>query len=89
MWQYLTMGQLHILGTRIRGPRRQSRLGALGYEDYTTHKDKTRRERYIARHSREDWSNPYTPATLSRYLLWGDSTSLQQNLKQYIKMFKL
>lgn len=45
-------------------------FGAEGYEDYTIHKDPERMKRYIKRHSKEDWTNAYSPATLSRYILW-------------------
>ena len=32
-------------------------FGAAGYEDFTTHKDEERKQRYIARHRKnEDWS---------------------------------
>ena len=44
-------------------------FGARGYDDYTTHKDPERRL-YILRHLHEDYSNPMSPAWLSRYLLW-------------------
>ena len=51
-------------------------FGGRGYDDYTTHKDPERRRLYIARHSHEDYSNPMTPAWLSRYLLWEKPTLL-------------
>ena len=40
-------------------------FGARGYEDYTMHKDPERRRRYIARHSREDYSNPVSRMALA------------------------
>lgn len=56
---------------------------------YIDHKDKQKRENYIARHKvREDWSK-INAGSLSRYLLWGDSTSLDENIKQYKKKFNL
>jgi len=44
-------------------------FGAMGYEDFTTHRDPIRKKRYIARHSNEDYSQ-INPGSLSRYLLW-------------------
>ena len=33
-------------------------FGAIGYEDYTIHKDPIRKARYIARHkNKENWTN--------------------------------
>jgi hypothetical protein len=57
------------------GRTKTIRFGARGYEDYTTHKDPERKERYIKRHQvREDWEDPYTAGFWSRYLLWGEPT---------------
>ena len=56
---------------------------------YIDHKDKKKRENYIKRHSiREDWSK-INAGSLSRFLLWGHSTSLEANIKDYIKRFNL
>ena len=36
-------------------------FGASGYSDFTQHRDKERKQRYINRHKKnEDWSNPMT-----------------------------
>ena len=48
-------------------------FGALGYEDYTIHKDPIRKARYIARHkNKENWtkSGINTAGWFSRWLLW-------------------
>ena len=56
---------------------------------YIDHKDKTKRENYIKRHIiNEDWSK-INAGSLSRYLLWGHSTSLEKNINDYIKRFNL
>jgi hypothetical protein len=49
------------------------------------------RKNYIARHKglKEDWTNPKKAGTLSRFILWGDSTSLDKNIEEYIKRFNL
>ena len=65
-------------------------FGAAGYTDYTLGASETQRDRYIARHRvAEQWNDPRSPGALSRYILWGDSRSIQQNLKSYRKRFNL
>ena len=65
-------------------------FGARGYLDYTQHHDRLRRANYLSRHrSRESWSNPRTAGSLSRWILWGDSTSLQTNLRAFRRRFSL
>lgn len=52
-------------------------FGAAGYEDYTMHKDKERKERYISRHkSREKWTKTgiCTAGFWSRWILWNKPT---------------
>ena len=73
-----------------KGGTKKVHFGAKGYSDYTVHKDPKRRENYIARHKKnENWNDPTTAGSLSKHLLWGDSTSLQQNLKAFKKKFKI
>ena len=48
-------------------------FGQMGYEDYTKHKDKDRRARYLARaeNMHGEWRNkPFSPNNLSIHLLW-------------------
>ena len=55
--------------------RKSIHFGAKSYEDYTIHKDPTRKERYIDRHSKnEDWNNPLTAGFYSRWILWNRPT---------------
>jgi hypothetical protein len=63
-------------------------FGAKGYEDYTSHQDLQRKMSYIARHeAREDWSNPQTAGTLSKFLLW-NRTTLSASYKDFRNKFK-
>ena len=56
---------------------------------YIDHKDELKRQNYIKRHIvNEDWGK-VNSGSLSRYLLWGDSTSLDKNIKDCIKRFNL
>jgi len=54
------------------GRQKHIKFGAVGYSDYTIHKDPKRRERYLARHRGmgENWGKPDTPGALSRWILW-------------------
>jgi hypothetical protein len=48
-------------------------FGQMGYEDYTKHKNKTRRKNYLIRSSKikGNWKkDKYSPNNLSRILLW-------------------
>eukprot|EP00962_Isochrysis_galbana_P042875 scaffold16138_cov106-Isochrysis_galbana.AAC.1 len=58
-------------------------FGEKGYEDYTMHRDKTRRASYLARHGSggQNWSDPSTAGFWSRWLLWGESSSLYTNAR--------
>lgn len=64
-------------------------FGSKGSSTYLDSKDKTKRANYIARHRiREDWTK-VNAGSLSRFLLWGDSTDLQTNLNSYLKRFNI
>lgn len=65
-------------------------FGAAGMEDYTQHHDKERRERYRSRHAKDlETQDPTRAGYLSWYLLWGESTSLQDNLAAYKRRFNV
>lgn len=51
-------------------------FGARGYEDFTTHHDVERRERYRTRHQRDRLDDPYAPGFWSMWALWGESDDL-------------
>lgn len=69
------------------GKSRTVHFGQAGASDYTQHGDSERKARYIARHERrEDWNDPTTPGSLSRWLLWNKPT-LEASLKDYLKRF--
>jgi len=67
-------------------------FGSKSSKTYLDHKDPIKRENYIARHTAlgtEDYNDPLSPASLSMFLLWGNHTDLQMNIKDYINRFKL
>ena len=64
-------------------------FGAAGMSDYTKHKDAERKERYIARHKKnEDWSNPKTAGFYAKNVLW-NKTSLQASVADIKKKFPM
>ena len=66
-------------------------FGQKNSSTYLDHKDKSRRARYIQRHSNEIqfYNDPTRPATLSRYILWGNSTKLSEALKKFKQKFNV
>tara|TARA_R110000796_G_scaffold162719_1_gene279683 strand:- start:1786 stop:2088 length:303 start_codon:yes stop_codon:yes gene_type:complete len=72
------------------GRTRTSHFGQKNAPDYTKTRDKAQRSRYLARHkARENWNDPVTSGSLSRHILWGDSTSIRTNISNYKKKFNL
>ncbi len=74
--------------TMNTGRSKTTHFGAAGMEDYTQHHDKERRERYQQRHKKDlETGDPTRAGFLSYYLLWGPSTSIEANLRQYRTKF--
>jgi hypothetical protein len=65
-------------------------FGQKGYSDYTKHKNKTRKQRYLKRHSGmgEHWTQPDTPGALSKWILWNKPT-FKASLADFKKRFGL
>ena len=62
-------------------------FGAVGYEDFTITGDIQQKMNYISRHqAREDFNNPMTAGSLSRWILW-DKTSVSASYKSYRSKF--
>jgi hypothetical protein len=59
------------------------KFGSAGMSDFTIHKDKERRERYISRHKKDlRTKDPMKPGYLSMYILW-NKPSLKASLADY------
>lgn len=71
------------------GHRKTVSFGAKGYSDYTKHKNKTRKNRYIKRHSGhgENWQKLDTAGALSRWILW-NKPSLEASIADYKRRLK-
>jgi hypothetical protein len=65
-------------------------FGAAGMSNYTKHKNATRKQRYIKRHSGmgESWSKPDTPGALSRWILW-NKTGFRESVADFKRRFGL
>ena len=76
----------------VNGKIKQINFGSKNSMVYLDHKDPIKRQHYIARHSAlgtEDYNDPLTPASLSMFLLWGPTTDIQLNIKEYKNRFKI
>lgn len=69
-------------------------FGAAGYNDYTIYHSKDGKEKadkmrnaYIARHSKiSNFTDPMTPASLSRYVLW-EAPTISGGIAAYKKRY--
>lgn len=76
--------------SRDNGRTKTTYFGSAGMDDYTKTKDKDQRKRYLERHrKRENWNDYESAGSLSRYILWGNSTSIRENIKTYKNKFNL
>lgn len=67
---------------------RKTRFGARGMDDYTITHDEEQRVRYRTRHAKDlKTKDPYRAGYLSYYILWGDSTSMRANIREYNNKF--
>jgi len=65
-------------------------FGLAGGKTYIDEGDKAKRTAYLKRHqARENWNDPYTAGSLSRFLLWGDSKDLETNHISFMKRFNI
>jgi hypothetical protein len=75
------------------GRQKKVYFGAAGMKDYTSFSPierNERRRRYLARHkANENWNDPTSAGALSRWLLWGPSTSLRENITAFKKRFNV
>lgn len=75
----------------IDGKQKKVSFGAIKkdgtpYSDFTQHKDEERKKRYLLRHSNESYTDPTTPATLAKYILW-NKTTLTASIADYKRRY--
>jgi hypothetical protein len=71
-------------------PFKMVHFGAVEMDDFTTHKNKERKERFLNRFKRlidKEADNPYSPMTLSHLLLW-NKPSLKASFNDYKRRFE-
>ena len=74
---------------RFEEPTMVIHFGAKKSSTYLDHHDTVKRENYLKRHSvNEDWSK-INAGSLSAYILWGDSTDLETNLRLFLDTFRI
>ena len=64
-------------------------FGSKNSSTYLDHYDKVKRSNYLKRHKvNEDW-NQVNAGSLSKWLLWGDSSDMYANLISYLDKFNI
>jgi len=71
------------------GTTKTTHFGAKGMSDFTKNHDVERKERYLARHKKnEHWSDPTSAGSLSKNILWNKPT-LKESIADFKKHFNL
>jgi hypothetical protein len=71
------------------GKSKKVNFGDRRYDNYTIHKNDERKRLYLLRHSKnEDWNNPMSAGSLSRFMLWNKKT-LNESIEDYKRRFKI
>ena len=73
--------------TKPDGKTKTIHFGASGYQDYLQTHDKNQRERYRKRHEKDLKGDPMRAGYLSYYILWGNSTNIQTNIRSFKNKF--
>lgn len=79
------------------GKKKSVDFGAKDGSTYIDHKDENKRKAYISRHSKNPLETPIlgkakyatSPANLAMDILWGNSSNIKENIKQYKKKYNL
>lgn len=81
--------KLMAIFTLENGKKKTVHFGASGMSDYTKHKDDERKKKYLARHRKnENWNDPMTAGSLSRYILWNKKSKVA-SISNYKTKFNL
>ena len=74
---------------KFSDPNLTIHFGSKHSSTYLDHHDKVKRSNYLKRHKvNEDW-NQVNAGSLSAYVLWGDSTDINENLINYLTKFNI
>ena len=81
----------YVVRLRIDDKDKSVRFGRVPYGDFTKHKDPERKERYLARHKKnENWtrSGVGTAGFWSRWILWNKPT-IETSLADTLRRFRI
>jgi hypothetical protein len=68
---------------------KKTHFGQKDGETFIDHQDAVKRDNYISRHRvNEDWTDPTTASTLSRYILW-ERPTLSSAIRAFRDRFKV
>lgn len=72
------------------GHTKTTSFGLHPYEDFTKHKNVTRKARYLHRHKgmHENWNDPTSAGALAKWVLWNKPT-LRASIKDFKRRFDL
>jgi hypothetical protein len=69
--------------------RKKVNFGLRGSSTFLDHKDEKKRQAYVARHRvNENFNDPLTAGSLSRYILW-NKTTLSASIADFKRRFNL
>jgi hypothetical protein len=71
------------------GRTKTTHFGQATADDYTKTHDKEQRARYRQRHAKDLKGDPTKAGYLSMFVLWGNSTSVRDNISAYKSRFNL
>ena len=73
----------------FRNPTRTLHFGSKTSKTFVESGGEEKKKNYLKRHRvNEDWTK-INAGSASRFILWGDSKSIEKNLDDYIKRFKI
>ena len=73
--------------TKDDGKTKTVHFGSSMHQDFTQHKNLERRRLYRQHHEKDLKGDPMRAGYLSYYILWGNSTNLQANIRSFKNKF--
>ena len=73
--------------TKDDGKTKTIHFGSSMHQDYTQHHNKDRRSLYRQRHEKDLKGDPMRAGYLSYYIIWGNSTNVQTNIRSFKSKF--
>jgi hypothetical protein len=87
---YIVRGTYPHKWTAVFDDGKRTNFGHVEYYDYTQSGDKERRRLYRIRHAKDlETHDPRRAGFLSYHILWGPSTSIQENIRLYKQKYSV